>query len=404
MTIQVDHNRVAHTLANHPNHLRIRKLIWALCYQQWENDPHRLSIQELGPLVEYMQAAFPRLEDIQTALSQIVKGLNKQTEYQQVANFIITQFSSLYAPVTVVTQRFTTQQTSLDEVAQTIAWHENGSRMQQLLLLLCRQRWEDNSTKLAAISTRSLLQEAYDLAPSFDRLQELLHDVVEATDGQMAYIWAADALSELMWKIYTTPLTNDSTTLETTFNPSAFLTHVPADASTIAIESGQNPAAPASNSDNLPTVPLESLPNLNVDPLTPNFGENHVSENHVSENQRELPGAVNQPGPVASVQADPFELRLEIIKQVNPLRVKIVLFSVLHYPFDFSYQSWSDLRTHSLISLIDQICLTYKAVDTIESKLITTAHGLHDPDQTLQAVQVIIRALRRQNYCVWIQA
>jgi hypothetical protein len=359
---------VIQNLATHPSYLRIRQLLWVMCYQQWENDVTKLTSKDLQTLLQKLYELFPTCETAQTALNQIVNGLNKKAEYQKVSHYILSQLQVGYAagnadPVTITAMTVDNTPVSalplaLEEVAQAIAWHEKGFFMQQLLFQLCRKSWQANAEKIAMLNTKSLLIEAYTAYPTFNQLQGVLMQAVEAAPPEMEYIWAADALSELMWKLY--PASEEPNTLLTI---------------------ASNPVSETF------TAPLKLIQTVNPHAT--------VLEDKT---QATLLEPEPQPTPINLTAADPFAVRFDIMGQTNALRAKIVLFSVLYYPFDFTYHAWMELREHSLNALLDQLCRTYHELETIEHRLIHMARSLPDADQHIQAAQTLVRAVRR-HYC-----
>ena len=77
---------------------------------------------------------------------------------------------------------------------------------------------------------------------------------------------------------------------------------------------------------------------------------------------------------------DIFEIRLEIMQYTNPLRAKILLFSLLFHPWDRSGQDWSTLRSYTLDDLLEQMLQSGRSMAEIEGKLYNMAKSLNDPD------------------------
>ena len=44
MTVNSELDKVVHSFIGHADQIRIRKLLWVLCYQKWENDTNRLCV------------------------------------------------------------------------------------------------------------------------------------------------------------------------------------------------------------------------------------------------------------------------------------------------------------------------------------------------------------------------
>jgi hypothetical protein len=95
---------------------------------------------------------------------------------------------------------------------------------------------------------------------------------------------------------------------------------------------------------------------------------------------------------------DGFDLRLELMKFANPLRAKILLFSVLHQPFDNTDQGWSALKRYSLDMLLKTLLERYPAPE-IGSKLQAMAVTLPMPEEYEQAMDVLLRSLKLPNPC-----
>ena len=86
-------------------------------------------------------------------------------------------------------------------------------------------------------------------------------------------------------------------------------------------------------------------------------------------------------------------MRLEIIKYTNPLRAKILLFSILEHKFDFSTQDWLKIKARELDSLVLDIFKIYETLKELEFKLDNTAKSLYEPDEHIQAASAIVKAM-----------
>lgn len=79
-----------------PDALRLRKLLYCLCYGSWENDPNGLSQIYLPTLIQQILAIAPQVQDLRYRLGRIVKQLNRRQQYTRLANHIVVSFQSLY--------------------------------------------------------------------------------------------------------------------------------------------------------------------------------------------------------------------------------------------------------------------------------------------------------------------
>ncbi|MBE9138773.1 adenylate/guanylate cyclase domain-containing protein [Nodosilinea sp. LEGE 07088] len=76
--------------------LRIRKLIYCLCYNSWENDPGYLQELYLPGLIQQTLTVAPKLQDLRYRLGRIVKHLNRKKQYARLAKLILESLHSLY--------------------------------------------------------------------------------------------------------------------------------------------------------------------------------------------------------------------------------------------------------------------------------------------------------------------
>jgi len=87
---------VVHQLKEHPEIYRIKKMLFCACYGSWENDTNVLLKYRTKSLLKQLYQRENDLNSFANTLNQIVKTLNKQQEYQAVANFLIEQIKPLY--------------------------------------------------------------------------------------------------------------------------------------------------------------------------------------------------------------------------------------------------------------------------------------------------------------------
>lgn len=76
-------------LETHPEQLRIRKLLYFACFQQWESDPNCLERESLAALLDQLHRQTRTLEQLQRYLNAIATSLNKPDTYGAIADLII---------------------------------------------------------------------------------------------------------------------------------------------------------------------------------------------------------------------------------------------------------------------------------------------------------------------------
>ncbi|MDX2256848.1 MAG: serine/threonine-protein kinase [Pseudanabaenaceae cyanobacterium bins.39] len=94
------------------------------------------------------------------------------------------------------------------------------------------------------------------------------------------------------------------------------------------------------------------------------------------------------------IVSDLFNLRLELMRFTNPMRVKILLFSCLYYRFDVERDKWQDLHSHSLDSLLRQIFYMHSSLADLENAIWKMARSLSDSIAYEQSANYIIQALQ----------
>lgn len=83
-------------LERHPQSLRLRKLLFRLCWHEWENNPDRLLSVPMGDLIMAALAVAPSLDMLNFQLTEIVNTLNKADTYHPLAQTLITDLGPLY--------------------------------------------------------------------------------------------------------------------------------------------------------------------------------------------------------------------------------------------------------------------------------------------------------------------
>lgn len=91
--------QVAQVLQQHPDQLRIKKLVFGICEKRWENDPAVLNRRDFIGLINRLLATYRCADDLRQAVLKVVARLNRQTRYLPLAYFLLDQVESLYHAV-----------------------------------------------------------------------------------------------------------------------------------------------------------------------------------------------------------------------------------------------------------------------------------------------------------------
>jgi hypothetical protein len=362
-------SQITQSLSQDPNSIRIKKLLVYICRNTWENDSDRLNQYDLQELIEELLQIAPTLESLSLVLNSVIRTLNRQAEYKLVANTITSQLSNLYPEKSRSTQLLTNDcstqivvQTELThlttepqqskvsglidsnshkQIASILESHSDKARIKKLVFFACRNHWENNLDNLNRVSLEVLIQELQTIAPAIADLKLLFSNIVNTLNRKAEYLLVADTIIQTLEASYYSP-------------------HPVEIASPLGNQSQANFNQPTSHH-----------PFLELKPQTET--ETVVEIENVY---------------------DSFELRLEIMKYTNPLRAKILLFSVLKHKFSFTTADWSALKCFAFDDLLQQIIEQCDTLSILESRLEIIASCLEDSFAYNQAAGAIIQCLK----------
>jgi hypothetical protein len=83
-------------LENHPESLRIRKFIYCLCKNNWENDPTVFNQDSLEKLLTQLIDKYSTVRKLSLAMYALVKSLNRQQTYIVIAKEVLDQLAPIY--------------------------------------------------------------------------------------------------------------------------------------------------------------------------------------------------------------------------------------------------------------------------------------------------------------------
>lgn len=105
--------QITNAIERHPEALRMKKMLVCAWQDIWENDAKRLQAISLQALLQSVIDKYPTLEDLSEALQRIANTLNKQQEYQAIANSIILILGKGYQDTEEATQVYTAPPTHI---------------------------------------------------------------------------------------------------------------------------------------------------------------------------------------------------------------------------------------------------------------------------------------------------
>jgi hypothetical protein len=367
-------NETANCLKNHQEALRIKKVIFCLSKKYWENNPIVLSAFSESTLIEKLLENYPTLEDFKTTLVKLIKTLNRPNVYTEIGKIVFEQISKLYKyldaePQTAIVVPTTIVPANSLEIVHSIADslenHQEEARIKKVIYSVCRRRWENDIQLINSYSLQSLINELIRTYPTKEALHHALIKLVQNINKQNLYLAIANTIVEQLAVLY-----NEQ---ETSFLPaqsnSPVINH-----QYIQVNHSYNFSSAAAAQQFVPQEAVAQVAAAEEPSGEPEFFEPET--------------------PAQPKQIKTFELRLEIVQYTNPLRAKVLLFSVLYQSWDKNNQDWTMLRSYTLDDLLKELMQTHKTIEDIEAKLFGAARVLSDFESNLQAASTIVEAIK----------
>ncbi|MBD2187424.1 serine/threonine-protein kinase [Pseudanabaena mucicola] len=375
---------------------RAKKLICLVCTGILENDIKRLENFSFVELLQDLYQQYPTIELLKEHLVNAVKtiAVQKQRQYLIVAKLVFQLVSKLYkqteitpkseavvppannsqvlnepiayavnhlvinadsahlvAPLAepqelqeVIAESNHPEPDIYDWVAHQIDIDVHQMRLKRLLLYTYQDVWENDLRNLNSMDWAALLRELVSFLPTFEQLVSMLQEAISRVSKPVEYTAIGNLLLTKLEPLY--------------------------------------PDCNSFHGDSSYGYVLEDFYESAV-------VANQPEPNDLNTNQcdRKIPF---DPQIVSNL----FDLRLELMRFTNAMRAKILLFSILYYPFDCDRDNWHDLRRHTLDDLIRQLFYSYASIDKAESAIRQILRSLNDSNAYEQAASYIIQAIR----------
>jgi hypothetical protein len=393
-------DEVVKYLDTHEENLRIKKLIFCICKKYWENDPNILNSITMEELIKELIQVQPTSDRLTFSVYKLVKTLNRPKVYAAVAKVIIDEVSKLYntSPATsayktellslpvemthpeqpIGERELSEEQIILERITNFLESHQEADRIKKLVFAATKNKWENQTNIINSHGFKNLIWDLRQGNPTKSQLKNSLHRIAENINKKNLYLAIGDLIIAQMDSLYVAiDLTNSIKYEEQLEEAPVYDTQIIHVNTTL--NSSQNSSKSSSRSHEFET----SIIDLNepqvvtelhfVQPVTPSIA----------------------PSMPQSRDYDPFELRADIMQYTNPLRAKILLYSILFHPWDRSGQDWSTLRSYTLEDLLEQLIQSGHSLKDIETRLHRAAKSLADVDSSLQTAGTIVQALQR---------
>lgn len=395
--------------------VRSKKLVCLVCTGILENDLNRLNNFSFVELLEDLYQQYPTIEALKENLVKSVKtiAVQKQRQYLIVAKIVFNAASKLYQQLPISEIAAAVSASQLQPNAQTIS--------QPLAFSVNNLVINADSAQLfapfAPSSQNSLVQETPNksLIPEIDSEQQcsFTEDELSLLDPYIneesdIYAWVAHSidtdaqqmrLKKLLLYTYQDVWESDLRQLNSV-NWASLLRELVSFMPTflqleaLIQEAAQRVSKPAE---------YTAIANLLLTKLEALYPDRADLNNLAA---IAVPPIINQPNPSLNNQtrdkipfdpqiaSDLFDLRLELMRFTSSMRAKILLFSVLYYPFDPDRDNWHDLRTHTLDGLLRQLFYAYSSFAKAEKSLWQVARSQSEPNAYDQSASYILQVIK----------
>lgn len=338
-------DQVVQDLSQDQELVRIKKLLIYTCTQTWESNLDRIHTTDLQNLLQTLLVIAPTLEKVQIILHSVANSLNKPAEYRLIADAILGPIKKRY-PNSVPIAEIDLAQTDYQTIAQKLHQDPEEFRIRKLLLFACKNVWISDRHQLAQLDLATLVEELHGLASSSESLRSILASRIQKLSKSTVYTLILDKIIQEFQPIYQLDIpvqTDYDAEPESTKLISRFLSRSPQE-----IE----PKSAVKVRSNLVAKSVNSQPAF----------------------------------------TDLFDLRLEIIRYLNPFRVKILLFSLLHEPFNQTPEHHLMLKNYDLDDLLRRLLQTYRSFTELEANLFSLIDQLDEAEEYTRVVQTVLQA------------
>jgi adenylate cyclase len=375
--------------------LRIKRLILFACLHRWETSQEKLAKIGLKGLIAELIEVTQTADRLKELLSSIVHGTSKPELYTQIADSIISEVGWLYSGYQAISQNPAAQKLDIsdrpapvvsdpgiyDQIAAAIAVGEDPNRIKKIVHYLGRSSWDNKVDHLDRQTISELVQESHRLYPSMAELELALAEIIKVISKPKAYTAAASVLVRLMQPLYDRH-DRGSGLSQAEVVPFVVAPEESGDQSDY--DHGHSLGQLAANADPDPRNFADDLPlppESVTDPQPP-----------VAESAPEIAKSIDRETAIA--QLDLFDLRLNIIKYVTPLRAKLLCFYTLYQNYGHNAQDLNNLRNYEFDNLLRELIGKYADFDRLNQALLQTASQFEYADQYTQTAQVLGAALK----------
>ncbi len=448
-------DEVAQKLESQAERRQIHQLAFATHQHRWPEDPNLLDLYRLRDLVQDLTRNYRSFEELKQGLRRALSQAPESKAFIPAARTLLKVARQAYQgdgsavalpseasldgfnPSDPAAQRLSPFETRAsdatshpfpplpyDEIAATLEQSPSATRIKKLLYAVCSGEWSNDPVVLGRFRLTNLLKQLHKMSAEEEALHSALRNVVVTLNRQMEYELVAQLIQRECHRLYA-PLEEVAKNHQPDSGfdsapPTAYPEEEP-------FSTGPN-RHPGSGVDPVPLgfyddddapeptgvlIPMGATANQQSDIQAENSNQRPPYASPESSPSQESwaapdynpdyahsPQAAQTAAP-AEQPARPLdwkglaELRVELMRYANPLRVKALMFSTLYYPFDLnSGGDWSKLQTETLGDLILRLMDQFPSYSSLDEQLKLMACQMMPSDEYGNAAGAIARALR----------
>ena len=241
----------------------------------------------------------------------------------------------------------------LKGIVQEIEQDPQIVRIKKLLLLSCTGHWESDSDKITLLDTTRLIHRLRGLSPEMEVIERRLRQAAAYLNKPMVYDAIATTLINKFARLY-----NDTSRYPVAAPRSRKLSHLENNERTqLSFQSPPHPDLAGPTTAQTPTP--------------------------VQRNLRSY---------------DWFEVRMEVMRVTNPMRVKVLVFFTLEPQNNFNAYTWASIKSELLDRLLYRLCEACPDVNLLEERLQKTVSRFPEVDDYAQTAEEMVRVLNRLIY------
>ena len=357
-------------LKSHPETIRIKKLIFYLSQQYWENDPAKLNILSFEELIQQILQFYPSHDGLKDKVFELVGSLNRSDAYIEPAEILIKSLNSFYPDnLSIKYDRGQTFNIILDRVVACIKNQKDRKRTKKVIFAVCKDRWENDLNNIKNFSTKNLILELYETKPKREDLQSSLSALIENLNKSEVYIPIANNIAECLSILYEYKKYKDDEQknnkrlkkIEDDNSENQIQNQIVEDFSVI-VQPDKNEKV-LSQAKSI----LRNVDEDNSDDLNPSYLQE---------------------------QNDIFELRFNILQYTNPLRVKILLLSVLDTNYQEKIDDLSILKNYTLESLLKLLLSSTHTIESLTNGFAQVINLLPNFEENQQTADNLLKTVR----------